>query len=85
VKPPIDCSSALEILADAIARGHYPLSTLQRHRWLDPVRNRGEFADILGHAEHRCRAAADALSPLTARVCWASIQASSASDRVTCD
>jgi len=51
---------AFEVLAGAIDRGYFPLSTLQRHHWLDPVRDRDEFRAILQRAEHRHRDAARA-------------------------
>jgi serine/threonine protein kinase/tetratricopeptide (TPR) repeat protein len=46
---------AIAVLADAIRRGFFPLDTLRRHAWLDPVRARPDFQSILQEAEGRHR------------------------------
>ena len=51
---------ALEVLAGAVERGYFPLTTLQRHHWLNAVRDRAEFHAILHQAEHRHQDAARA-------------------------
>ena len=48
---------AVEILADVVDRGYFPYETFTRNPWLDPLRNRTDFLEIVRKAEHRHREA----------------------------
>jgi TolB-like protein/predicted Ser/Thr protein kinase len=48
---------AVEVLADAVQRGCFPVEPLRRHAWLDPLRERPDFQAMLRDAERRHRAA----------------------------
>ena len=51
---------SLEVLAGAVERGYFPLTTVQGHHWLDAVRDRAEFHAIEHETERRHRNAARA-------------------------
>jgi len=42
---------ALEILVDVVDRGYFPYDTFTRNPWLDPLRDRSDFREILLKAE----------------------------------
>jgi tetratricopeptide (TPR) repeat protein len=44
---------AREILADVVERGYFPYDTFTRNPWLDPLRHRTDFLEIVQKAEHR--------------------------------
>ena len=44
---------ATEILADVVDRGYFPYDTFTRNPWLDPLRHRTDFLEIVRKAEHR--------------------------------
>ena len=44
---------AMEILADVVDRGYFPYDTFTRNPWLDPLRHRTDFLEIVRKAEHR--------------------------------
>jgi serine/threonine protein kinase len=44
---------AIEILSTTTQRGFFPLTTLMRHAWLDPLRERTDFQEIVREAERR--------------------------------
>jgi serine/threonine protein kinase len=44
---------ALEILADVVDRGYFPYDTFTRNPWLDALRLRTNFLEIVRKAEHR--------------------------------
>jgi hypothetical protein len=43
----------VEILADAVDRGYFPYDTFSQNPWLDPLRQRADFLEIVRKAEHR--------------------------------
>jgi serine/threonine protein kinase/tetratricopeptide (TPR) repeat protein len=44
---------AVRMLADVVDRGYFPYDTFIRNPWLDPVRHRTDFLEIVRKAEHR--------------------------------
>jgi serine/threonine protein kinase len=44
---------AVEILADAVHRGYFPYDTFNQNPWLDPLRHRTDFLEIVRKAGHR--------------------------------
>ena len=46
-----DLDRAVEIFADVVDRGFYPYQTFSRHAWLDPLRIRQDFKNILEKAD----------------------------------
>jgi TolB-like protein len=42
---------AVEILADVVERGYFPYDTFTRNPWLDTLRHRNDFLEILANAE----------------------------------
>ena len=51
---------AVELLADAVDRGYFPYDTFTRNPWLDPLRHRTDFLEIVRKAEHRHQEALEA-------------------------
>ena len=47
--------AAINVLTNAVRRGFFPLDTLRRHAWLDPLRERPDFQAMLRDAEQRHR------------------------------
>ena len=48
---------AVEILADAVDRGYFPYDTFNQNPWLDSLRHRTDFLEIVRRAEHRHQSA----------------------------
>ena len=48
---------AVELLADAVDAGYFPYDAFNRLAWLDPLRHRTDFLEIMRNAEHRHREA----------------------------
>lgn len=44
---------AVEILADAVHLGYFPYDTFNQNPWLDPLRHRTDFLEIVRKVEHR--------------------------------
>jgi TolB-like protein/predicted Ser/Thr protein kinase len=47
--------AAINVLTNAVGRGFFPVDTLRRHAWLDPLRERPDFQAMLRDAEQRHR------------------------------
>jgi len=47
------CDRAVGILADVVERGYFPYPAFARDPWLDPLRERRDFLEILTRSEHR--------------------------------
>ena len=45
-----DLDRALELIREAIGRGYFPLATLDTHPWLDRLRGRAPFVEVLERA-----------------------------------
>jgi serine/threonine-protein kinase len=44
---------AVTMFADVVERGYFPYETLRENPWLDPLRRRADFLDVLSKAEQR--------------------------------